>query len=105
MLDETTALIDGYTSYYSFSRKRSGYSGWNLLIIMKFRSVAFINYIVYSWIVTNFSKFLGVATYCKNSFTPSKAEEGIAGMYNSHDDRIEFYDQVIAHLQMKSYMD
>ena len=27
MLDESTALVDGYTSYFSFSKKRSGYSG------------------------------------------------------------------------------
>ena len=27
MLDEPTALIDGYTSYFAFSRKKSGYSG------------------------------------------------------------------------------
>ncbi|XP_045164855.2 DNA-(apurinic or apyrimidinic site) endonuclease 2-like isoform X2 [Mercenaria mercenaria] len=27
MLDEPTAIVDGYNSYYSFSRKRSGYSG------------------------------------------------------------------------------
>lgn len=27
LLDEETALIDGYTSYFAFSRKRSGYSG------------------------------------------------------------------------------
>jgi len=26
-LDEATALVDGYTSYFSFSRKRTGYSG------------------------------------------------------------------------------
>ena len=27
MLDEPTAFIDGYTSYFAFSRKRTGYSG------------------------------------------------------------------------------
>ncbi|CAL1548176.1 unnamed protein product [Lymnaea stagnalis] len=27
MLDEPTAIVDGYESYFSFSRKRSGYSG------------------------------------------------------------------------------
>ena len=27
MLDEPTALIEGYTSYFAFSRKRTGYSG------------------------------------------------------------------------------
>lgn len=27
MLDEATALVEGYSSYYSFSRKKSGYSG------------------------------------------------------------------------------
>ena len=27
MLDEPTAIVDGYESYFSFSRKRTGYSG------------------------------------------------------------------------------
>ena len=27
MLDEQTAVVEGYNSYFSFSRKRSGYSG------------------------------------------------------------------------------
>jgi len=27
MLDEPTAIVDGYNSYFSFSKKRSGYSG------------------------------------------------------------------------------
>ena len=27
MLDEPTAIVEGYNSYFSFSRKRSGYSG------------------------------------------------------------------------------
>ena len=27
MLDESTAIVDGYNSYFSFSKKRSGYSG------------------------------------------------------------------------------
>ena len=27
MLDEPTAVVDGYSSYYSFCRTRSGYSG------------------------------------------------------------------------------
>ena len=27
MLDEPTAIVDGYEAYFSFSRKKSGYSG------------------------------------------------------------------------------
>lgn len=27
LLDERTAIVDGYNSYFSFSRGRSGYSG------------------------------------------------------------------------------
>ena len=27
MLDEPTAMVDGYTSYFAFSRKKTGYSG------------------------------------------------------------------------------
>jgi hypothetical protein len=35
MLDEPTAIVDGYNSYYSFSRKRSGYSGRAMSQILK----------------------------------------------------------------------
>ncbi len=38
--------------------------------------------------------FLGVATYCKNSYSPFQAEEGLAGTFNVHDDKIDFYDNV-----------
>jgi len=27
MLDEVTAIVDGYNSYFSFSKVKSGYSG------------------------------------------------------------------------------
>ena len=27
MLDESSAIVEGYNSYFSFSKKRSGYSG------------------------------------------------------------------------------
>ncbi|XP_046561205.1 DNA-(apurinic or apyrimidinic site) endonuclease 2-like isoform X1 [Haliotis rubra] len=47
MLEEPVAVIDGYNSYFSFSRKKTGYSG--------------------------------VATYCRESCTPVKAEEGLSG--------------------------
>lgn len=54
MLDEPTAIIEGYSSYFSFSRKRSGYSG--------------------------------TANYCKESVTPSQAEEGLSGALSASDD-------------------
>ncbi|XP_055936365.1 DNA-(apurinic or apyrimidinic site) endonuclease 2-like [Argiope bruennichi] len=44
-IPETTALIDGYTSYFSYPRKQSGYSG--------------------------------VASYCKDTYVPEDAEEGL----------------------------
>ncbi|VDH99175.1 AP endonuclease 2 [Mytilus galloprovincialis] len=44
-LDEPTAIVEGYNSYFSFSRKRSGYSG--------------------------------VATFCRDSASPYKSEEGL----------------------------
>jgi len=31
MLDELTAIVDGYSSYFSFSRVKSGYSGQMLV--------------------------------------------------------------------------
>lgn len=38
---------------------------------------------------------IGVATYCKNSCVPFKAEEGLAGIYNnSQTDLIQHYDKV-----------
>lgn len=52
-LDEGTAIVDGYNSYYGFPRSRSGYSG--------------------------------VATYCKDAFTPFRAEEGLSGLFASSD--------------------
>ncbi|GIY03247.1 DNA-(apurinic or apyrimidinic site) endonuclease 2 [Caerostris extrusa] len=45
-IPENTALIEGYTSYFSYPRKHSGYSG--------------------------------VATYCKDTFVPEDAEEGLS---------------------------
>lgn len=36
MLDEATAVVEGYNSYFSFSKKKSGYSG-------KFCSVPFLS--------------------------------------------------------------
>lgn len=53
MLDEMTADVEGYNAYFSFSRKKSGYSG--------------------------------VATYCRNSCTPVKAEEGLTEIYSKKD--------------------
>lgn len=52
-LDEGTAIVDGYNSYYGFPRSKSGYSG--------------------------------VATYCKDAFTPFRAEEGLSGLFASSD--------------------
>lgn len=50
-LPEDMALIDGYSSYFSFPKWQSGYSG--------------------------------VATYCRDSCTPTKAEEGLCGTLSS----------------------
>ncbi|XP_056279218.1 DNA-(apurinic or apyrimidinic site) lyase 2 [Pseudoliparis swirei] len=59
LLDERTAIVDGYNSYFSFSRGRSGYSG--------------------------------VATYCKDSATPSAAEEGLTGLLTNHEGAVGSY--------------
>ncbi|KAK3103577.1 hypothetical protein FSP39_020315 [Pinctada imbricata] len=59
MLDEPTAIVEGYNSYFAFSRKRSGYSG--------------------------------VATFCKDSATPVKAEEGLGSHLCSKNDGIVGY--------------
>ncbi|KAJ8302012.1 hypothetical protein KUTeg_020999 [Tegillarca granosa] len=53
-LDEPSAIVEGYNSYFSFSRKRSGYSG--------------------------------VATFCKNTAVPIKAEEGLTDLLNPKQD-------------------
>ena len=84
MLDEATALVDGYTSYYSFSRKRAGYSG----------SQRYILSLCFNYIECSFKLLIGVATYCKNSCTPHKAEEGLTGTLNGHNDQIDCYDNV-----------
>ncbi|KAK6175087.1 hypothetical protein SNE40_013622 [Patella caerulea] len=60
MLDEPSAIVEGYNAYYSFSRKRSGYSG--------------------------------VATFCKDTAAPCKAEEGLSGILTSQsEDSVGFY--------------
>jgi len=33
-LDELTAIVDGYNSYFSFSKVKSGYSGWTHYAIL-----------------------------------------------------------------------
>lgn len=37
---------------------------------------------------------LGVATYCRETVTPVKAEEGIAGTFGPHNDPVGYYDHV-----------
>ncbi|XP_022082585.1 DNA-(apurinic or apyrimidinic site) lyase 2-like [Acanthaster planci] len=59
LLDDAIVNVDGYSSYFSFSRKRTGYSG--------------------------------VATYCRNSVTPSRAEEGLTGRLAKGSDDIGCY--------------
>lgn len=49
LLTSDIALVDGYSSYFSFSQKRSGYSG--------------------------------VATFCKNLFSPVKAQAGLSSLH------------------------
>ena len=37
LLDERTAIVEGYNSYFSFSKGRSGYSGeWCLVLLFGF---------------------------------------------------------------------
>lgn len=43
LLDEETAIQDGYSSYFSFSKKKSGYSGKNS------RYIFFLNYDFFSF--------------------------------------------------------
>ena len=89
MLDETTALVDGYSSFYSFSRKRSGYSGNNQVQLRNTQLLKKCTLLLKSHIYLS-----GVATYCKNSCYTFQAEEGLAGTFNAHDDKIDFYDNV-----------
>ncbi|XP_013773132.1 DNA-(apurinic or apyrimidinic site) lyase 2-like [Limulus polyphemus] len=61
LLEEELAIVEGYSSYYSFPRWQSGYSG--------------------------------VATYCRDSCQPERAEEGLSGLItgqNCHDDSLGF---------------
>lgn len=60
-LEESLAIVDGYTSYFSFSRKKSAYSG--------------------------------VATFCKNSCIPCRAEEGLTDVLNNMPSECE----IVAH--------
>ncbi|XP_043201351.1 DNA-(apurinic or apyrimidinic site) endonuclease 2-like [Amphibalanus amphitrite] len=66
MLSEPLAIVPGYTSYFDFSRRRSGYSG--------------------------------VATYCRQSATPSAAEAGVAGS-GVDTDSVGCYGEIGAELE------
>ncbi|KAF4529370.1 hypothetical protein B566_EDAN017638 [Ephemera danica] len=70
-LDKTTALIEGYQSFFSFSKTRIGYSG------------------KYS-----------VATYCKEAVGPVRAEEGLTGILVPSDcaDAVGSYGNTSGHL-------
>jgi AP endonuclease 2 len=64
VIDEQTATFEGYTSFFSFSRARSGYSGKNKTAILS-------SITIYS--------LPGVATLCKSVIIPVRAEEGLTG--------------------------
>ena len=62
MLTESVSLLPGFTSYFSFSRRRTGYILFIIIVI-----------------VVIFFRYSGVATFCRSNATPVQAEEGIAG--------------------------
>lgn len=43
LLDERTAIVDGYNSYFSYSRGRSGYSGFYLPFYIYQNKYFFVN--------------------------------------------------------------
>ncbi|XP_065573588.1 DNA-(apurinic or apyrimidinic site) endonuclease 2-like [Artemia franciscana] len=75
MLTESIALVDDFSSYFAFSRKRTGYSG--------------------------------VATYCRSSCTPVRAEEGLTSIFGAnlnqkvedYADLVDFTDEEIKDLE------
>jgi AP endonuclease-2 len=85
-LDQGTAIVDGYNSYYGFPRSKSGYSGkakFQLALILT--SLCFNNTIKCNKCVITVFLLQGVATYCKDAFTPFRAEEGLSGLFSSSD--------------------
>lgn len=66
-------IADGYSSYFSFCRSKTGYSGTaDTLHWMLYNHNCDINP-------------LGVATFCKTECTPVAAEEGLTGVLKCTD--------------------
>ena len=89
-LDEATAFVEGFTSYFSFSRKRTGYSGEKKLVVRNLnfllpcipligQGCILIHLTIAEHLVFNVNFIIGVATFCKPEFTPSRCEEGLSG--------------------------
>ena len=95
-MEENIALEDGFSSYFAFSRKRSGYSGKRVGAKQstKLKEIVFkfVKTQKPHWLILN----LGVATFCRDSFTPTKAEEGLGGTLASSDfeDSIGYYGHI-----------
>lgn len=114
MLEARTAIVDGYNSYFSFSRGRSGYSGllgsgYFIFYIFKRKNKLSVPYQLtncdtcivvaphnapfYHHVFTDlpFLTHAGVATYCKDTATPFAAEEGLSGLLSSHEGAVGCY--------------
>lgn len=76
-LDQSQVIPPGYSSYFSFSSNRIGYSGKTSVIIIAilFNSDSVIFTICSSFFALKF--VAGVATFCSNSWAPIKADEGL----------------------------
>ena len=103
-LDEATAFVEGFTSYFSFSRKRTGYSGEKKLVVRNLnfllpcipligQGCILIHLTIAEHLVFNVNFIIGVATFCKPEFTPSRCEEGLSGTLPSAE-----FDDAVGHL-------
>lgn len=69
-------IADGYNSYFSFCRSKTGYSGTAQLVV---------NYHCDEYVLS------GVATFCKAECTPVAAEEGLTGVLKCTTDAVCCY--------------
>ncbi len=105
-LDESLYMADGYNGYFSFCRTKKGYSGKDNCLLYKPTSigvqflqpqllahyVATPYYSLESLLRLTTPIYLGVVTFCRNSVSPSRAEEGLTGVLSSgRKDAVENY--------------
>ena len=71
-MDSTTYSAQGYNAYFSFSRAKTGYSG-------EYPDES--SYVHEGAMLLCCLPLPGVVTFCRESVTPLRAEEGLSGVF------------------------